>query len=525
MRNLLLAGVCVAAIWGMSDVRARAGDCAGLTKAAFEGAEIASAETTEAGPFEIPAMGPFPSRSVDLPAFCRVKGVAASRIGFEVWLPTAQWNGRLVAVGSGGFGGTIGISDLADKLKQGYAVTANDTGHTGSGIGWMHDANALLDWGHRATHIVSLPAKGIVAAYYGKAAAYSYFQGCSTGGAQAMEEAEFYPADFNGIVAGSPGMDYSHLMLSFLWGLKAATDHAAIPEEKLQILNRSVMAQCDGLDGLADGSIANPQACRADPAALLCKAGQDSACLTPAEAETAALIYQGPRNPKTDAQIYPGFAAGSEASPAFTGKLAPLYGWTLIQGPLATQYAVPLLKNMAFGDGWDWKTFDWDKDVERFEAVVHDKIDATDPDLRAFAEDGGKLIMTQGWGDPFNAQTMPVGYRNAVIAVFARATGQSGATASVDRFFRLFMAPGMGHCGGGPGPSQFDALSAMRRWVEQGEAPERLIATTQLMPGVPPQTALSRPLCPYPKSARYSGNGAPNNAAHFICATPQATDH
>ncbi len=457
-----------------------------------------------------------------LPAFCRVKGEVSPHIGFELWMPAEGWNKRFLSVGSGGFGGFIDYATLAERLKQGYAVTANDTGHTGQGYKWMHDPAALRAWGHSATHDTAEPAKQIIDAFYRKQSAYSYFQGCSTGGAQAMEEAEFFPRDFNGIVAGSPGMYYSHLMLSFLWGLKVATDHAVLSPQKLQLLHRAVMKECDAADGLKDGLLENPTACRFRPADLLCKGAATSACLTSAEVKTAELMYQGPRNPRTGRQIYPGFVRGSEASSQFTGRLAAAYGWSLIQGPLATQYAIPLLKNMVFGPKWNWKTFDFDRDVRRVDRRVHDEIDSVNPDLRAFQAGSGKLIMTQGWGDPFNAQTFPIEYREQVIRVFANQESGKQARRTVDAFFRLFMAPGMGHCMGGPGPSKTDALDALRAWVENGKAPDRLVAQKITLPGGKPSVPpMSRPLCPYPEVARWTGKGSTNNAGNFVCTAPK----
>ncbi|HET7100409.1 MAG TPA: tannase/feruloyl esterase family alpha/beta hydrolase, partial [Terriglobia bacterium] len=397
----------------------------------------------------------------------------------------------------------------------------NDTGHTGQGYAWMHDPAARRAWGHSATHEVIMPMKQIVRAYYKKRPAYSYFDGCSTGGAQAMEEAEYYPDDFNGIVAGSPGMYYSHLMLSFLWGLKSSSEHATLSPQKLQLLNKAVLEKCDAEDGVRDGLLENPAACSFQPEELQCKSRNDNSCLTAQEVNTAELMYQGPRNPHTGAQIYPGFVPGSEASPEFTGRLANAYGWSLIQGPLATQYAIPLLKNMVFGDDWNWKSFDFDHDAIRVDQAIHADIDATNPDLRGFHEHGGKLIMTQGWGDPFNAQTYPIKYRDQVIGVFAAHEGKAKATSTVDGFFRLFMAPGMGHCMGGPGPSKVDALTAVRAWVETGKAPDFMVAQRMNFPGAAASPPMSRPLCPYPGIARWAGTGSTNEAKNFVCVMPK----
>ena len=505
----------------LSCSQAGAENCARLTALHLRGVAITSVHALPAGPFPIPALGPVPSHPARLPAFCRVSGSVAPSIGFELWLPAAHWNGRLLAVGSGGFGGYIDYFSLAQRLRQGYAVTANDTGHQGTGLEWMHDPQALLAWGHDATHRVAGPAKRIVRAYYGSRPAHSYFVGCSTGGDQAMQEAEFYPRDFDGIVAESPGMDYSRLMLSFLWGLKTSTANGVLSDAKLQLLHRFVMRRCDGQDGLQDRLLQRPLACHVSLAPLVCHGRNHSACLTPGEARTAELLYQGPRNPRTGAEIYPGFVPGSEADPGYGGPLAAAYGWTLIQGSLARQYAIPLLENTVFGPSWDWKTFDFDHDVTKVDKALSGKIDAMSPDLRPFAARGGKLIMVQGWGDPYNAQTLPIEYRARVLATFAGSGHPDQAARQVDSFYRLFMAPGMSHCLWGPGPSEVHALTALQRWVEESAAPARLIAARVTPPSMAPAAgATRRPLCPYPQYARYTG-GNPDIPASFRCTLPR----
>ncbi len=492
---------------------AAAHDCRALVQLKLPGLSIASALPMSAGPYTVPATGPIAAHRFVLPRFCRVQGVVVPSIRFELWLPARHWNGRFLAVGSGGFGGFIDHFSLATRLAQGYAVAVNDTGHEGKGLAWMRKSSALLAWGHDATHRVAVVAKRIVHRYYGSGPAHSYFEGCSTGGDQAMEEAEFFPQDFNGIVAESPGMDYTGLMFSFLWGLHAATRFGSLSEHKLLVLHRFVVTHCDTRTGL----LGDPLSCRVDLKPLVCKGRDGPDCLTRDEARTAQLIYQGPRDPRTNQQIYPGFVPGSEADATYIGPLAALYGWSMIQGPLARDYAIPLLKETVFGNHWNWRTFDFDHDVVRVDQALAGKIDAMNPDLRAFAGHGGKLIMVQGWGDPYNAQTLPILYRQQVLDVFTTPGHRKGAARRVDAFFRLFMAPGMSHCLWGPGPSQVHALVAIEHWVERDRAPRRLIAT-QLTPGslaARPQ-AVRRPLCPYPQSAHYLG-GDPNVPRDFRC--------
>lgn len=501
---------------------ALAGDCAALTARALDGAQVTSAEVVPAGSMTTPVPGSGPAK-LDLPAYCRVKGVAARSIGFEVWLPVRGWNGRLLSVGNAGFGGEQPLNALARGLLAGYSVTGNDTGHQGADPSWMKDPAKVRLWGHSATHLVTAPAKALVAAYYGSPARRAYFEGCSTGGAQAMEEAEFYPEDYDGIVAGAPGMSYAHLMLSFLWGLKATeAPGALIPPDKLGVLHAAVLGACDGGDGLKDGLISDPQACHFDLASVTCKPADKAAsqadCLTPAQARTARLIYEGPRNSKTGASIYPGFAYGSEADPSTANPMA--YGWSAIQGPLARIFAIPLLRTMVYRDpAWDWRGFDWDKDVAEVDRRIGADITALSPDLRPYEARGGKLLIYQGWGDQLNGQTLPIEYRQAVIDFLASKGRGVRAAHEVDGFLRVFMAPGMAHCMGGPGFTNFDALSAVRAWVESNHAPDLIVASRSLVAASAPASAgeSTRPICAYPKSARYMGGGPAGDAANFRC--------
>jgi feruloyl esterase len=483
--------------------------CADLASLSLDGAHIVSAVAVAAGPMSFADANGKPATAT-LPAFCRVKAVADPGTGFEVWLPEQAWNGQFLSVGSGGFGGRVQLAALAEALLGAYAATSNDTGHTSEDKGWMGDPRKVRLWGHDATHITTAPAKAIVAAFYARPAAHAYFSGCSTGGAQAMTEAQAFPGDYDGIVAGAPGMSYAHLMLSFLWGKQVAGAHpdSKLGPAQLLLLHKAVLAQCDGLDGAVDGLLENPRACRFEPATLQCKDGEDAAsCLTPHQVETVRALHDGPRNARTGEQIYPGFEYGSEASAQEPPVDAYSYGWLAIQGPLADIFAIPLLRQMVYRDpAWDAGSFDWDKDVADVDRRVGADITATSPDLRAFRAAGGKLLMYQGWGDPLNGQSLPISYREQV----RRASG-----ADVDDYFRVFMAPGMSHCGRGPGPNAFDALAAVRRWVETGAPPERLIASKAADKDAAPMT---RPLCPYPAVARWNGEGSLNDEKNFGCS-------
>lgn len=497
---------------------ALAADCTALAMQALDGAHVVSADITPAGPLTTPVPLSEPA-TLDMPAFCRVKGIAAASIGFEVWLPVHGWNGRFLSVGGAGFGGDQPLNALAEGLRKGYAVTGNDTGHQGADPSWMKDPGKVRLWGHTATHLVTGPAKALVAAYYGAPARRAYFEGCSTGGAQAMTEAQAYPEDYDGIIAGAPGMSYAHLMMSFLWGLRATEPPGAvIRPEALQVLHAAVLAACDGDDGLKDGLVSDPQACHFDLASITCRPthAAGAPCLTAAQVRTARLIYAGPTNSRTDASIYPGFAYGSEAGAAGGGSLAD-YGWGAIQGPLARYFAIPLFQTMVYGDpAWDWRTFDWDRDVDEVDHRVGADITALSPDLERFRARGGKLLIHQGWGDQFNGQTLPIEYRRQVIAALAGKGRAARAEREVGDFLRVFMAPGMGHCLGGPGFSKFDALAAVQAWVEAGRAPDQILAYRS--PPAEGAGNAARPLCAYPKFARYTGAGSPADPASFRCA-------
>lgn len=468
---------------------------------------------------------------------CRVVATISTRpteaVGIEVWLPLA-WNHRLEGLGSAGFGGSIDYPDLAQATMRGFAAASTDTGHHGAPfakegeiLDWASDPVRLDDWGRNAIHVMTVAARRIVAAYYGDAVRHAYFNGCSTGGAEAMSEAEYFPADYDGIHAGSPGMAYSRLMQSFLWtAMPSAHDPAAaLPDPALALLHAAVLHACASSKALPDDAfLTTPNTCRFDPAALACHSGQPAQdCLSPPQIEAARRIYQPVRDPRTKAEIYPGFAPGGEADPdRVPGRFTPT-GWYMNQGPLAQAVASPLLGTTIFHQaGWRWSGFDFDGDSDRIARTLAPHIDSTSPDLRAFAARGGRLIITQGWADAFNAPTLPIEYQAQVRRTIA----------DPDRVLRLFMVPGMGHCGGGPGPNRFggpgqppvpvvdaqhDVVAALVDWVEDGRPPQRLIATRGRRDASSHAPALQRPLCPHPMHAVYLGTGDPAASASFAC--------
>jgi len=454
--------------------------CPDLTALTIPGVTIQSAQVVAAG--DLTLLGA--QRPLAVGEFCRVVGVAApssdSDIKFEVWIPThGSWNGKLLGTGNGGFSGAIGYSAMADALARGYATTGTDTGHVGDQMefGRGHPEK-IVDWAYRAVHVTSQAARLILRDFSGRFPAHSYFQGCSTGGQQALSEAQRFPEDYDGIIAGAPGYDRIRLIVGFLWSWKALHDANGEPlltRTQLSQLTRAAVARCDGADGLKDGLIDDPRRCDFDPAALACGSGSSDSCLTQEQIAAVRKVYAGATNPHTGAQLFPGWARGSEA------------GWgTYLLDP-KEPVRLGLFRDFVFGDpSWDWRTFDWDQDLRFVEAQVP-YLSAVSPDLEGFRSRGGKLVMYTGWADPVVPPQDVVAYYETV----ARGIGGFRQTQA---FFRFFAVPGMGHCGGGSGPNLFDPLATLEAWVEHGQAPERL-TVKQVVEG---NVTRTRALCPYP---------------------------
>jgi len=527
-RSATALGLALLAGAALAPTRAAAAqaDCKSLAAASvaplIPDTQITTAQTLGAGSFTPPGGGTPVTLAVPV---CRVVGVVSTQpgeqVGIEVWLPLSGWNGRFEGLGSGGFGGSINYSALANAAGRGFATANTDTGHVGGASGaigqtlpWVQNPVTLRDWGHTSIHLMTVSARAILRAFYGQDAAYAYYEGCSTGGAEAMEEAEFYPDDYDGIHAGSPGMDYSHLMESFLWGalLPAQNPAATLDAAALTLLNTAVLQACGGPEAVQAGYLLDPRDCRFDPARLQCQAGQGSGtCLSAPQVAEAQRLYSPVTDPRTGLHLYPGFARGSESQ------------WSLIQGALVPFYAQPLLANAVYNNpNWDWTTFNFDGDAALVDRVLSPVINATSPDLNRFQAHGGKLLMTQGWADALNAQTLPIEYFNSVLAV-------QGSLARTLGFFRLFMAPGMSHCGGGPGPNTIggsvppvaitperDTTAALQAWVEQGTAPASLIST-KYVNDTPPAVARELRLCPYPQVPHLAAGGDPTQAASYTC--------
>lgn len=511
--------------------------CEKLMELQVPGVEIASATLVPEGPLTELEGITAPGRRIIVPTHCAVNATARptsdSEIGVAVWLPASGWNGKYRQVGSGGWAGSINVAVLADSLQRGYATAGTDNGHKGgSDAAWaIGHPEKLIDFGYRALHETRLIAQALVQAFYGREPSHAYFTGCSSGGREALMVAQRFPEDFDGIIAGAPANDWTHLLTGCIWNERALLNDpsSAIPPEKLGAIQEAVLAACDELDGVNDGLIDDPRACEFDPSVLACKADDGPQCLTAPQLEALLKIYSGPRNPRTGEQIFPGPPPGTENAP---------FGWNLWITPaepatsLQAFYGNTFYRQAVFElSDWDFRTLDFDRDVALAERKAGSVIDAVNPDLRTFRARGGKLIQFHGWGDAAVSAHSSIEYYESVSAFLNAYPDASGsATGRVEDFYRLFMVPGMGHCGGGFGANTLggspafysdperDILAALERWVEEGVAPERLIPSGTV-PETPGQT-MTRPVCPFPQTAHYKGSGDIYDAVSFECRTP-----
>jgi feruloyl esterase len=513
LRSLSHAWILLLPCWSAP---AAAGDCAALKSLALPDTTITLVESVSAGDFTPPtavSVGPPPEPPRDgaappppaapkplenLPAFCRVAGTVPPAIEFEVWMPAAGWNGRLHGVGLGGYLGAVNYMDLAGALRKGYATASTDAGHKSAGndTRWgIGNAQAIVDLGHRAHHEMTVRAKSIIEEFYGEGPRYSYFTGCSSGGWQALTEAQRYPDDYDGVVAGGPALNVVHLHAGSIWNVFQTR---AIRPESFALLHERVTSACDMDDGVADGLVQNPQACAFDVASVQCTGADTSKCLTEGEVRAFRNVYAGARNSSGE-PVYPGWPLTSEGGFAF---------WT---NPVALTFVSGTFRDLTYqGDkNWDVEKFDFDLDVQKADAAVGVHLNSNDPDLRSFAKSKGRIILYHGWDDALVPATATIDY-------YERAAAASGGMAQTREFARLFVGPGVGHCAAlpGPGPHSFDALAALENWVENGVAPDRIIASN-------PKTGMKRPLCPYPQVARYGGKGDDNDPANFACVSPK----
>jgi Tannase and feruloyl esterase len=458
------------------------------------------------------------------PAHCRVTGVLAPEIAFEVSLPD-RWNGRFYMIGNGGHAGEsledpMRVAQRNAALQAGFAFAQTNTGHDarkepGASFVMSNPAKAI-DYAYRAVNLTAVTAKSITQTYYQQDIARSYWNSCSNGGRQGLVEAERYPQDFDGILANSPWVDQTGFTIGAMWNQRAL-DEAPLTAGKLALVAKAVLAKCDALDGLKDGLIDDPRRCTLDVKADLpsCAAGTDNdSCLTPAQSATVMKIYGGPVS--HGRQIFPGFMLSSEAvvpGPTGTGGASGWMNFIVANQPdrkaadfNLAEGTMRYLVHTPPQPAYDYRSFDFDRDVSTLDAWGQ-LVNATNPDLSRFRRRGGKLLMTYGWADPVLQPMVGVNY-------YEQALARNGA--DTPQFFRLFMVPGMGHCAGGTGTDRFDAMSALVDWVEKGKPPESIRAARV----VNNQEVRSRPLCPYPQVARYSGNGSIDEAANFRCTDP-----
>lgn len=498
-------------------------DCDRLASATLAGGTItathnvAPPDTIDIGLKGVP---PLPVQA----SYCRIEATLqptpASKVRIEVWLPPKDaWNGKYIGAGNAGYGGdfTSPYLFMGGAVARGYAAAGTDTGHAGSSMGETSDAGAswalnapevLTDYGHRANHVTAIAAKSLIDAYYGKPPQRSYFQGCSNGGREALQQAQRYPADYDGIVAGAPANPWSRMIAGQVWNARAAANTpGGMPDSKLALVTQAVNAQCDALDGVTDGLLENPRACRFDPTSLQCKGDDAADCLTASQVELVKAIYAGPKD-QSGKQIYPGFPPGQEN----------VQWGEWITGPASkhTFFPTEYFRYIVLGDPeWTLSKLNFDKDVALGRRKAGPILDAS-PDLTPFIKRGGKLIMFHGWAD---AAISPLGS----IEYYEQMRKTVG-TKRADASTRLYLAPGMAHCFGGPGPSDFNVLGALESWVEEGEAPQEIIAAKYAVDyakllGFPPGEPLrTRPLCPYPQTAHWSGQGSIDDAANFSCA-------
>ena len=472
------------------------------------------------------------------PAHCDVRGTIRGNIKFALFLPV-EWNGRFQMVGNGGKAGSIGIGDMRSQLRLGYAATSTDTGHDNSipaegGARFGNDAlfgkEREIDFGWRAVHLTALTAKDIVAKHYGQGARYSYWNGCSTGGRQGLMEAQRFPDDFDGYIIGAPVYDYTGqqmtapAMLRPLYtripprpGMQQA-DGPALSPVKRDMVGAAIYDRCDALDGVTDNQLRNPPKCDFDPAQHIpiCSETSGPACLTPNELAVLQELYTG-KEP-----FVPGVPYGSENIPGGWSS------WILPNSPTGS----PLLHNV-IADAFEWLMFtpdrpgydyltQWDWSVEPFQMEEAKQIyNATDPDLRDVLQKGKKILMYHGWGDPGANPIRSIRYRDSVVRFLEASRGTAHGRKRVkgetwkgeketDKFLKLYLVPGMAHCGGGTGHSSVDWLTPLVDWVEHGVAPEAIVGS---------RGASTRPHCPYPQEAVYDGAGDRDSAASYVCTT------
>ena len=498
--------------------------CETLVGTTLAGGKVLTAAAIPAGDYTPPGQ---PGPVTGLPAFCRVTALMQpstdSSVNVEVWMPRQNWNGRFLGTGNGGGAGSIAyITGMAEGLKRGFASANTDLGTAPDPNLAIDHPERWRDFGYRANHEMTVTGKALATAYYKAAPRTSYFQGCSTGGQQALSIAQRYPDDYNGIVAGAPANNRTHLHTMFIHNLQALTaPGAALSQAKLNMVTAKVLASCVGKDGGAptDTFLTDPRQCNFDPETLPKCAGatDDDTCLTTPQLTALKATWDGPVNPRTGERIFSGLPVGSESAVLGLGFQGDTTSW-----PSQQFY----MFKWASGSAWNYATFDKDRDMDTADARLASILNANDTDLSRFKANGGKLLMFTGTADP------GVPYASAIDYYERTVQAQGGDLAATQNFFRYFLVPGMGHCSsitGGPGVGDFgqsysqyvpkdadhDILLKMVDWVENKNAPDSVIAT-RYADATGTTVAMERPICAYPKVPTYQSGDA-TKASSFKC--------
>jgi Tannase and feruloyl esterase len=510
--------------------------CEGLAQGlGISDGKITSAEVVAAGAFVQPGLKPDekpPAVYATTPAFCRVTATLAptsdSDIKVEVWMPLTGWNGKFRGQGNGGFAGRIDYEALAAAVSNGYASGATDTGHSTTDAKWaLGHPEKIVDYGYRGIHEMTVQSRSIVQAFYGSAPSRSYFASCSNGGRQALMEAQRYPADYDGILAGAPANNWTPMLSAGIHALQALDGPGYIPGAKVPAIAKAVVAACDAKDGITDGVLNYPPACHFDPEAMLCKGADSDSCLTAPQIASLKAIYAGARD-ASGHLIFSGTPPGAEDGPG--GWATWIFGKE--EGKSAVNFFVTgYFSNMVYDSKeWDFRTANVDAALQLATQKTGSTMNATDPNLKPFFSRGGKLIMYHGWNDPAISAFNSINYYQSV--------SETLGAKETERSLRLYMVPGMQHCGGGPGATSFgqddadiphdaqhDIFTSLVDWVEKGNAPSTLIASkiSEHAASDPPppgsmKPEMTRPLCPYPKEIQYSGKGDSHLASSFSCA-------
>ncbi len=563
-----------------------AAECEAFAGAALPGdGTVTAAERIAAGAYTAPNGQTYRNLPAFCRIAATLRPSSDSDIKVEVWLPEgAAWNGRYNGTGNGGYAGSIVYGALAGGVQLGFATANTDQGTAPStsteGRPLIGRPQKWIDFAYRATHLMTVAAKQVVQTFYGRPPQYSYFSGCSDGGFQGFHEVQDFPEDYDGVLAGAPANNRTHNQSSLVWlySLTHASPEALIPRDKADLITRSVVAACVTESGglPTDPYLTDPRACRWDPAEIQCAEGaaDTSQCLNAEQVNAARLIYDGPRNPRTGRRIYVGLTRGSESGHSIDWPVLERVPTAAVPNP-PDEPLFNGLVHWALGPNWTWRDFDFDRQVDQIDQVLAELINANDPDLSRFQARGGKLLGYHGWSDALVPTLDHVNYYLRVVEAQRRGQGNGGdegsrnpdaepviqgpegsgyqgetntlaaAAGNAGRaalrqtrdFYRLFLVPGMGHCSSGPGPNQFgnvvpspvpadpehNALLALQRWVEQGVAPTRIVATKYVNDQPANGVQATRPLCPFPQVARYRGQGDPNDAASFDCV--QGSDY